>query len=129
MVGEPMETYTSTPSPRVPLSFDVSFKKLYSRQETLGSFRNVSLTGAFLDCESHDFQTQDKLAVTVRLSGRVRKLQAVVVWCDSNGVGIKFLPSNGRDTQIIDDLIYFVENKRIGSKGVLDQILNKASHD
>lgn len=124
-----METFTSKPEPRVPLNFDVSFKKLYSRQESLGSFKNVSLTGAFLECTSADFQTQDKLAVTVKLSGRIRKLQALVIWSDETGVGIKFLPSNGRDSQIIDDLIYFVENKRIGSKGVLDQILDKASHD
>lgn len=50
---------------------------------------------------------------------------ATVVWANSVGCGVKFMPVNNRDVQIVDDLIYFVEAQRTDRRDVLDKILKK----
>lgn len=119
-----METST-TPSPRTPLNIQVAFRKSYARDDANGSLKNISLTGAFLVHTGETLQSGEKLHLTFSVSGRERNVQAVVIWTNSKGSGVKFLPTNNRDTQIIDDLIYFVESKRTGTRGVLDQIFKK----
>lgn len=113
------------PSPRIPLAVEVEFKRSYSRQGSKGTLRNISLTGAFLENVEKTLEPGDKLQVVFTVAGRVRKLKADVVWRNTLGAGIRFAPTNNRDTQIIDDLMYFVENKRSSSKGVFDSILKK----
>jgi hypothetical protein len=63
--------------------------------------------------------------MTLNVGSRIRKLSAVVVWKNKNGFGLKFNHGNNRDLQIVDDLMYFVENKRESQKDVLEDILDK----
>ena len=46
------------------------------------------------------------------VSGRMREVTSTIVWKTPNGCGIQFRPSNNRDVQIVDDLMYYVETKR-----------------
>jgi hypothetical protein len=121
-----MET-TQSPSPRTPLLISVSFRKNYAREEMVGNLKNISLTGAFLSHGGEDLQSGDKLYMTFNVSGRERTLSAQVIWSKGSGCGLKFTPTNKRDTQIIDDLIYFVENKRVGSRDILDKIFTRVA--
>lgn len=114
------------PAPRTQLLLPVSFKKNYSRENSKGNLRNISLTGAFLEHEeSSSLKPNDKLVVFFEVVGRERKIQATVVWANSVGCGLKFMPVNNRDVQIVDDLIYFVEAQRSDRRDVLDKILKK----
>lgn len=118
---------SQVPAPRTPLSLHVSFRKSYAREEAKGVLRNISISGAFLEFKNHSLRTNDKLQLTFEVSGRVRKIQALVVWVNSAGCGVKFQPANNRDVQIVDDLIYFVETSRTDKKSVLDKIFKKVS--
>ena len=114
-----------TPAPRTPLSMEVQFKKSYAREDSVATLRNISLTGAFLNVENSNFRSSEKIHLVLNVSGRQRKLAAQVVWTSQTGCGVKFLPSNNRDVQIIDDLIYFVEEDRSGRRHLYDDILKK----
>ncbi len=121
-----METMNS-PSPRTPLHLDVSFRRNYARQDVSGILKNISLSGAFLEVASHDLRLDEKVNLTFVVGSRERKIAAQIVWKNSLGAGIKFLPLNNRDVQIVDDLIYYVESRRMGQRGILDGILKKVS--
>ncbi len=121
-----MET-SQLPAPRTPLRLEVSFKKNYARQVSSGVLRNISLTGAFLECSNESFRANEKVNLTFTVSGRERGIQAVVVWCNSVGCGVKFNPTSQRDVQIVDDLIYFVEENRTDRRSVLDNIFKKVA--
>lgn len=110
-------------APRVPLKFPVEFKRSYARQKDNGTLRNLSLTGAFLESdELNHVLPHDRIILNLSVTGRMRRLQATVVWKNSNGCGIQFHPSNNRDLQIVDDLLYFVSDKRCSQKLVLEDI-------
>ena len=115
------------PAPRTPLHLEVSFRRNYARETTTGVVKNISISGAYLECEGEVFKANDKLQLTFEVGGRTRKVMAQVIWLGSHGSGIKFLPTNNRDVQIIDDLIYFVENSRTDRRSVLDSIFKKVS--
>lgn len=119
-----MET-TKNPAPRTRLHLDVEFRKNYARQASKGTLKNISLTGAFLDFTGGDFRANEKLQLTFVVSGRERKIAATVIWANSSGCGVRFQPASQRDVQIVDDLIYFVEEGRSGRKNVLDDIFKK----
>lgn len=121
-----MET-SNVPAPRTPLHLEVSFKKNYARQVSSGVLKNISLTGAFLEFQDGSFRANEKLALTFVVAGRERKIAATVIWANSVGCGVKFHPNSNRDVQIVDDLIYFVENNRSERRGVLDSIFKKAA--
>lgn len=115
------------PAPRTRLNVPVNFRKSYAREETVGSLKNISLTGAFLAHRGESMRAGEKVHLTFTVSGRERQIQAVIVWSNSFGSGIKFLPQNNRDVQIVDDLIYFVEEKKTGTRSVLDEIFRKVA--
>lgn len=117
----------NAPQPRTPLHLEVDFKKSYARQNSKGVLRNISLTGAFLECQANDVRAADKLQLTFIVAGRERKVAATVIWSNALGCGVKFHPNSNRDVQIVDDLIYFVENTRNERRDVLDSIFKKAS--
>lgn len=117
----------SAPSPRTPLCLEVSFKKSYARITLSGTLKNISLSGAFLEAQNIELGVGEKINLTFVVGTRERKISAQIIWKNSLGAGVKFLPLNNRDVQIIDDLIYYVESKRIGHRGILDGILKKVS--
>jgi hypothetical protein len=57
----------------------------------------------------------------------MRKIHASVIWSNRFGAGIKFSPTNNRDVQIVDDLMYFVESKRENRRSVLDSIFKQVA--
>lgn len=122
-----MEETMSSPAPRTPLNLDVSFRRNYARQDTTGILKNISLSGAFLELSNHDLRLDEKVNLTFIVGSRERKISAQIIWKNAYGAGIKFMPLNNRDVQIVDDLIYFVESKRIGHRGILDGILKKVA--
>lgn len=118
-----METNNSgTPAPRVPLEMNIEYRRSYARQAEKGVLKNISLTGAFLEANNSELALNDRLQVTFVVSGRVRRISASIIWRNHLGYGVKFHPTNNRDVQIVDDLIYFVENKRETRKTVLADI-------
>lgn len=119
------EQDNSTPAPRLPLEMDVEFRRSYAREATPGVLRNISLTGAFLETGTLDLQSKDKVVVTLIVSGRRRNVTAKVIWKNQRGFGLQFQPFNNRDVQIVDDLIYFVENSRENRRSILDDILKR----
>lgn len=119
------EQDNSTPAPRLPLEMDVEFRRSYAREATPGTLRNISLTGAFLETGTLDLQSKDKVVVTLVVSGRRRNVTAKVIWKNQKGFGLQFQPFNNRDVQIVDDLIYFVENNRENRRSILDDILKR----
>ncbi len=118
-----------TPAPRLPLQLEVEFRRSYSRREERGRLKNISLTGAFIEFDSpaHALGPQDKLVIKLLVSGRERSIPASVIWHNERGCGIRFRPTNNRDTQLVDDLMYFIENSRTGQRSVLDTIFKKVS--
>jgi len=103
---------------------NIEFRKSYARQAGKGILRNISLTGAFLETETMELFPSDKLVITFVLSERIRRMTATIVWKNSHGCGVQFHPFNKRDVQIVDDLMYFVQNSRAGRKSVLDDIFH-----
>jgi hypothetical protein len=119
------EKLTDKPAARLPLVLDVEYRKNYARNSELGRLKNISLTGAFLQSSNIEIQPRDKIVLTIIVSGRARKVQASVIWRNQAGCGVRFQPGNNRDVQIVDDLIYFVENQRTSRRSVLDDIFKQ----
>lgn len=113
------------PSPRLPLQMNIEFRKSYGRQNARGVLKNISLTGAFLETETLELAASDKLVIEFVVSERRRKMQATIVWKNANGCGVRFQPFNKRDTQIVDDLMYFVQNRREFRKSLLEDIFKQ----
>lgn len=114
------------PAPRLPLQLNVEFRKSYGRQNARGVLKNISLTGAFLATETRDLTTSDKLVLELVVSERRRKMTASVVWKNQWGCGVVFHPFNKRDVQLVDDLMYFVQNRREDRRNLLEDIFKKA---
>lgn len=115
------------PAPRTPLNIEVDYKRNYAREESSGILKNISLTGAFLQFQGESLKSGEKLSLKVKVSGRERLIPAKVIWSNSMGAGVRFMPTNNRDIQIVDDLIYFVEEIRKDTHDVLDNIFKKVS--
>lgn len=122
-----METkQDKVPAPRVPLQMQIEFRKSYGRQNSRGILKNISLTGAFLETETLELAPEDKVVLEIVVSERRRKMAATIVWKNANGCGVIFHPFNRRDTQIVDDLMYFVQNRREFRRSLLDDIFKHA---
>lgn len=117
----------SVPAPRIPLAMNVQFRKSYGRQAVAGTLKNISLTGAFLETGDTDLIPADRVIVELVVSERRRKMNALIVWRNSFGCGIQFQPFNRRDTQIVDDLMYFVQNSREFRRNLLEDIFKRAA--
>lgn len=121
-----MEISANIPAPRIPLKLEVEYRRNYGRSSELGELKNISLSGAFMEHHSHELRNCEKVSITFSVGGRTRKINAKIIWSNDSGCGIKFLPTNNRDIQIVDDLMYFVESKRENRRTVLNDIFDKA---
>ncbi len=115
------------PSSRYPLELDIEFKRSYGRNSISGTLKNISLTGTFIENSLKDLNFRDKISISLNLSGRKRVVSATVVWKNHRGCGVRFLPFNSQDIQIIDDLVYFLESKRKTKKTVLSDIFKNVA--
>ena len=122
-----MNTPDQAPQPRIPLKLDVDFRRSYGRNAAVGVLKNISLSGAFLEHEMEKIDVGAKVQVTFKVGGRARKVNAQVIWSNDDGSGIKFLPANGRDVQIVDDLMYFVESGREDRRSLLGDIFKETA--
>jgi hypothetical protein len=120
------EKQDKLPSPRIPLQMQVEYRKSYGRQNVRGILKNISLTGAFLETETLELAPEDKVVLEIVVSERRRKMAATIIWKTQKGCGVMFQPFNRRDVQIVDDLMYFVQNRREFRKNILDDIFKKA---
>ena len=112
---------------RLPLQLEVEYRKSYARHCQTGVLRNISLTGAFVEDTKHQFHAQDKISMTLQVSGRTRKVTAVVIWTNTDGAGVKFMPFNNQDVQIVDDLMFFVRDSRSSRRSVLNDIFSRVA--
>ena len=115
------------PAPRIPLQMQIEYRKSYGRQNIKGVLKNISLTGAFLETETLELAPADKLVIEFVVSDRRRKMSATIIWKNTRGCGLMFQPFNNRDTQIVDDLMYFVQNSRDFRRNLLDDIFKRAA--
>ena len=115
------------PAKRLPLELNINFRRSYGRKEESGKLQNISITGAFLKTDHEDLAPRDKLIITFEVSGRVRKIDASIVWNNEHGCGIRFQPFNNRDVQIVDDLMYFVDSQRESRRSVFKSIIDQVS--
>lgn len=115
------------PAPRLPLKMTVKYRRSYARRNEDGTLRNISLTGAFLEMGADAILPSDKIKITFEVSGRRRAINALVIWKNPDGCGVRFVPFNNRDVQIVDDLMYFVESRRDTRKSVLDNIIKEVA--
>jgi hypothetical protein len=120
------EKQDKMPSPRIPLQMQVEYRKSYGRQNVKGTLKNISLTGAFLETDVIELAPEDKVVLEIVVSERRRKMAATIIWKTQHGCGVMFQPFNKRDVQIVDDLMYFVQNRREFRKNILDDIFKKA---
>lgn len=119
---------SSSPSERLQLLLNIPFRRAYSRDDEKGVIKNISLTGAYLESSINDsLKVSDKIKIELSLENRTRKISCQIIWKRPSGCGLKFLPSNGRDVQIIDDLIYYAQNNRENKRDVINLILNQAA--
>ncbi len=107
---------------RIPLMLEVEYKKSYARIGEKGQLKNISVSGAFIEHENQKLGATDKVTLMLRVGGRERSVSASVIWSNSRGAGIKFLPTNNRDIQIVDDLMYYVESKRETRRNIVRSI-------
>lgn len=114
------------PSPRIPLQMGVEFRKSYGRQNAKGVLKNISLTGAFLETTTLELAPSDKVVLEITVSERRRKMPATIIWKNAFGCGVQFHPFNRRDVQIVDDLMYFVQNRREVRRNLLEDIFKVA---
>jgi hypothetical protein len=87
------------------------------------------MTGAFIETNESHLHANEKIKVTFNVRGRVRQVNAAVIWTRINGVGVRFQPFNNQDTQIVDDLIYFIESQRNSRRSVLDTIFEVVTNE
>ncbi|MEC9283671.1 MAG: PilZ domain-containing protein [Bdellovibrionota bacterium] len=113
------------PRRRIPLSFDVTYRKSYSRRFDRGCLRNISLTGAFIEDPEAELKQDDKINLSFELAGRKRKIAAKIVWVGDEGAGVNFIHSNNQDEQLIDDLMFYVEESKDEKRGILNLIFDK----
>ena len=117
------------PAPRVPLNVSIEFRRNYARISDYGVLRNISISGAFLETNGHRLQAKEKVKLTFNVGGRIRQINAAVIWSREVGAGLKFQPYNNQDLQIVDDLIYFIENQRNSRRNVLASIFDRVTND
>lgn len=122
-----MNSADNMPATRIPLMLDIEYRKSYGRSSEIGRLKNISLTGAFLEHHNDELKACEKVCITFKVGGRIRKINAAIIWSNGEGSGVKFLPTTNRDVQIVDDLMYFVESKRENERTLLDDIFKRAA--
>jgi len=116
----------AVPAPRIPLQLQVEYRRSYGRQNQAGVLKNISLTGAFLESVDPELGPRDKVVLELTVSERRRKVVATIVWKNGRGCGLRFEPFNKRDVQLVDDLMYFVQNNRETRRSLLNDIFEVA---
>jgi hypothetical protein len=113
------------PSPRTKLNVPIIFRRKYSRSDEKGQLKNISESGAFLAQKGEPLLVGSKIHIMLDFLGNKRELMAQVVWSNSNGSGIRFLPNVGRDKVAVQDFIEFINEQKSTRHSTLDLIFKK----
>ena len=103
----------------------IQLRRNYGRQQEGVLLENISKTGAYLRYPKHGLNINEKLYLELKVKDRYRPVPASVVWVHPLGVGVKFLPVNGQDEQIVNDFIYFVDVEKEKTKNILEDIFQQ----
>ena len=120
-----MEKIQARSAERLKLQNPIQIRRNYGRKQERAFLMNISLTGAYIQYPKHHFSINEKLHLDFMVKGRQRSVTASVVWVHPCGAGLKFLPLNGQDVQIIDDFIYFVSVQKEKNRSILEDIFLK----
>jgi len=120
-------TKQKLPAPRTRLNIPVVFRRKYHRYDESGQLKNISESGAFLAQNGDPLTVGSKVHVTLDFLGNKRELVAEVVWSNSNGSGIHFLPNVGRDKLAVQDFIEFINEQKSARHLALDRIFKKVA--
>lgn len=120
------EYKSQPPAPRTVFNLEVQFRKSYARAISNGRLRNISLTGAYLECTEF-FHLQERFQFHFFIGGQLHFVAAETVWRSSNGYGVKFITIKKRDTRVIEDVVQIAESMRYGKQQLLSNILKSAS--
>ncbi len=121
-------TNNQKPATRTHTKIAVLFKASYERDFSQGSLHNISLTGAFLFNSGVDIHKDQKYVnLYIKLNQRNRKILAKVVWKSEQGYGLQFVRTTLQDKKLIDDLIYFEEQKNKTKQNILRNIFKKVA--
>ena len=112
-------------SQRRRLQHSIQLRRNYGRKQEDAYLLNISKTGAYIRYPKHGFNINEKLHLDLKVKDRQRPVAASVVWVHPLGVGLRFLPVNGQDEQIVDDFIYFVDLEKKKSKNILENIFHQ----
>lgn len=121
-------TKNKKPATRTHTKIAILFKASYGRNFSQGSLHNISLTGAFLFSNNTDTEkNRDYINLYIKLNKRSRKLTAKVVWRTKHGYGLQFIKTSTQDKKLVDDLIYFEEQKNKAKQTILHSIFKKVA--
>ncbi|MBE8221881.1 MAG: PilZ domain-containing protein [Bdellovibrionales bacterium] len=142
------------PAKRTHAKISILFKESYGRDFSHGSLHNISKTGAFLfintankeaskaafsdtsknaaeslveNTEKSATENSKQINLYIKLNKRNRKILAKVVWKTKNGYGLQFIRSSVQDKKLVDDLIYFEEQKNKTKQTILHNIFKKVA--
>lgn len=114
------------PATRTNSKIAILFKASYEREFSTGSLHNISLSGAFLfDNELTMDKNAKQINLYIKLNKRNRILSAKVVWKTKHGYGLQFSKTSAQDKKLVDDLIYFEDQKNKLKQNILHQIFKK----
>ena len=116
-----------TPAKRTRLNVPVEFRRRYSRKTEIGQLKNISETGAFLAQKGTPLPARTKVHLSLEFLGNKREIVAEVVWSNSNGSGIQFLPHVGLDKLAVQDFIEYVQEQKASRYNTLDLIFKRVA--
>jgi hypothetical protein len=115
------------PAPRTRLNVQVVFRRKYAREDESGQLKNISQTGAFLATRGGKLVKGSKVHILLDFLGHRREIVAEIVWSNSNGAGIRFLPHVGRDKLAVRDFIDYINEQKSYRNSTLSLIFKKVA--
>lgn len=115
------------PAPRTRLNVSVVFRRKYAREDEKGCLKNISESGAFLAQTGAPLPVGSKVHIILDFLGHRREIVAEIVWSNSNGGGLRFLPNVGRDKLAVQDFIEYINEQKNSRNSTLDLIFKKVS--
>lgn len=115
------------PAPRTRLNVAVIFRRKYAREDEKGCLKNISESGAFLAQTGDPLPMGSKVHIILDFLGHRREIVAEIIWSNTNGGGLRFLPNVGRDKLAVQDFIEYINEQKNSRNSTLDLIFKKVS--
>ena len=98
-------------APRFKVDYSIALKKLFSNNQDMVKIKNISMSGAFIEMTTEEFNTRELVGLNFVVNDRERVVQARIVWKSKEGLGVQFIPQTFQDQVIINDLIFLLRHK------------------